>query len=167
MSKRFPQWLHFYCSFVAWLEIHIYTQTYKHTLSSNMSKSMSLEKNFMSYLQSKLIINPCKMFKIVSLPLHFLSSWEKVKTRMKKKIINVWSDSFIEYESNVSKFIILLQKGDIWMTGIKSLKLYYLKNKIFTDFYISVSWCIGERSKYVSWNISSWRCLIQYKNLFI
>ena len=79
------------------------------------------------------------MFKIVSLPLHFLFSWEKVKTRMKKKIINVWSNSFMEYESNVSKFIILLQKGDIWMTGIKSLKLYYLKNKIFTDFYISVS----------------------------
>ena len=58
---------------------------------------------------------------------------------MKKKIINVWSNSFIEYESNVSKFIILLQKGDIWMTGIKSLKLYYLKNKIFIEIYISVS----------------------------
>ena len=134
---------------MAWLEIHIYTQTYKHTLNSNMSKSVSLEKKFTSHLQSKLIINPCKMFKIVSLPLHFLSSWEKVKTRMKKKIINVWSNSFMEYESNASKFFILLQNGDIWMTGIKSMKLYCLKNKIFTDFYISVSWCIGELLKYV------------------
>ena len=62
-----------------------------------------------------------------------------MKTRMKKKIINVWSNSFIEYESNVSKFIILLQKGDIWMTGIKPMTLYYFKNKIFTDFYISAS----------------------------
>ena len=58
---------------------------------------------------------------------------------MKKKIIDVWSNSFMEYESNASKFFILLQNGDIWMTGIKSMKLYCLKNKIFTDFYISVS----------------------------
>ena len=110
--------------------------------------------------------NPCKMVKIVSFPLHFLSSWEKMKTRMKKKIINVWSNSFIEYESNVSKFIILLQRGDIWMTGIKPMTLYYFKNKIFTDFYISVSWCIWELSKYVSWNISTRRCLISIEKPF-